>query len=138
MIDNLIECFESTYDFSLNHVEYKKVDKAVKGNCNLLVNNNISVKTDGMSVKLLVTRTINFDPESLFELEATYEAVLRIKSEFVEKYNWKEIDLATEFIENGDFIMGNILNRISLLIANITASFGQTPFIIPPNLPENK
>ena len=50
------------------------------------------------------------------------------------EYDWFDVNLAEEFRENGDFITIHLMNRITLLIGEITSSFGQQPFILPPNL----
>ena len=55
-----------------------------------------------------------------------------IKKERKEEYDWDKINLAEEFRENGEFVLGNLMSRISLLIAEITSSFGQIPLILPP------
>ena len=55
----------------------------------------------------------------------SYGAILKIKKERKEEYDWDKINLAEEFRENGEFVLGNLMSRISLLIAEITSSFGQ-------------
>ena len=47
------------------------------------------------------------------------------------EYEWSEINLAEEFGENGDFVITQLMSRISLLIGQITSSFGQPPLILP-------
>ena len=63
---------------------------------------------------------------------------MQFNEETKNEINWHEINLAEEFRANGDFVMQNLLNRISLLIAEVTASFGQSPIILPPVLAGNK
>ena len=41
------------------------------------------------------------------------------------------INLADEFRKNGDFVTIQLMSRITLLIAEITSSFGQQPLILP-------
>ena len=48
------------------------------------------------------------------------------------------MNLAEEFRKNGQFVLGNLMNRISLLIAEITSSFGQAPIILPPSIAPRK
>ena len=45
--------------------------------------------------------------------------------------------MAEEFRENGDFVINELMSRITLMIAQITASFGQVPLILPPLIPTN-
>jgi hypothetical protein len=85
-------------------------------------------------VKLVVTRVLKFDPEEIFELSVSFGAILRFNKEKKKEYEWEKINLAEEFRENGQFVLGNLMNRISLLTAEITSSFGQTPIIVPPGI----
>ena len=41
---------------------------------------------------------------------------------------------AKEFEKHGDFVLENLMNRISLLISEITSSFGQSPIVLPPTI----
>ncbi len=45
-------------------------------------------------------------------------------------------DLANEFI--GTNVLTNMISRVSMLIAQMTSSFGQTPIITPPTIINNK
>lgn len=87
---------------------------------------------------MTVNRVLKFDPEEIFELSVSYGAILKFKHEKKEDYDWNNINLAEEFRENGQFVLANLMNRISLLIAEITSSFGQTPLVLPPSVaPKN-
>ena len=50
----------------------------------------------------------------------------------VNEYDWNEVNLAEEFRANGDFVISNLMSRITLLIAQITSSYGQQPLVLPP------
>ena len=92
---------------------------------------NIEAAVNENIVKLTITRALKFDPEEIFELSLSYGAILKIKKERKEEYDWDKINLAEEFRENGEFVLGNLMSRISLLIAEITSSFGHIPLILP-------
>ena len=85
---------------------------------------NIEVQVNEDKVRLTVKRVLKFKPEEIFELSVSYGAILKIKAEKRGDYDWENINLAEEFRENGQFVLGNLMNRISLLIAEITSSFG--------------
>lgn len=70
--------------------------------------------------------------KEIFELTITFGVVLKIKEEKMNEYDWNSIPLAEEFQTNGNFVLDNIMSRISLLVAEITSSFGQNPIIVPP------
>lgn len=45
-----------------------------------------------------------------------------------------DVEGCDEVRNNGEFVTNNLMARISLLIAQITTSFGQSPIILPPNV----
>ena len=97
---------------------------------------NISVDVKEEAVKIIVTRTLKFEPEELFTLTVSFGAILKFNPQKKSAYNWNEINMAEEFRNNGDFVIGNLMQRITLQIAQITSSFGQSPIILPPNIPK--
>ena len=135
MISNLIDYFEAEQEFYLDKILYNRIDKKEQANeYSLNCIDNIEAAVNENIVKLTITRALKFDPEEIFELSLSYGAILKIKKEKKEEYDWDKINLAEEFRENGEFVLGNLMNRISLLIAEITSSFGQIPLILPPTI----
>ena len=133
MISNLIDYFEAEQEFYLDKILYNRIDKKEQANeYSLNCIDNIEAAVNENIVKLTITRALKFDPEEIFELSLSYGAILKIKKERKEEYDWDKINLAEEFRENGEFVLGNLMSRISLLIAEITSSFGQIPLILPP------
>lgn len=86
--------------------------------------------TNEDGVRIIVTRTLMFEPEELFALNVSFGADLKFNERKAE-HEWTKINLAEEFGENGDFVTAQLMSRISLLIGQITASFGQQPLILP-------
>lgn len=135
MISNLAEYFENEQEFYLDKVLYNRIDKKLQEEEHSLnCFDNIEAKVSGDVVKVTVMRSLKFEPEEIFELSVSYGAILKIKKEKEMDYNWKQIDLAEEFRMNGQFVLGNLMNRMSLLIAEITSSFGQAPLILTPRI----
>ena len=85
-------------------------------------------------VRITVERTLTLEPKAKFELAVSYGAILKFDDDKKHEYDWKKINLAKEFQENGEFVLSNLMSRMSLLIAEITASFGQTPIVLPPGI----
>ena len=138
MISNLAEYFLSEQEFYLNKINYNRLEKGdeqVEYALNYRDNIEVKLKDDG--VELVVERLLKFNPEEIFELSVSFGAVLKFDFSKKEEYDWEEVDLAEEFRENGGFVMVNLMNRISLVVAEITASFGQQPIILPP-IPASK
>ena len=137
MIANLEQYFKSDYQFYLNRIKYDRIESEHKdGEVSLNCTDNISVTVNGdVGISLSVTRKMHFEPSVLFELEVSFGADLLFVKEKQEEINWNEIDLANEFKQNGEFVLQKIMSRMSLLIAQITSSSGQTPLITPPGIP---
>lgn len=133
MIKNLADYFEEQQEFYLDKISYNRIEIGVQASKHMLnCIDRIEANVNEDIVKLTVSRTIKFDPEEIFKLTVIYGAILKFKKEKKEDYIWREIDLAKEFKENGGFVLENLISRASLLIAEITSSFGQPPVILPP------
>lgn len=135
MIDNLSDYFDAEQEYYLDQVSYNRIRKNEETEeYSLNCIDNIKVDTYDDFIKLTVKRVLEFEPKEIFELSVSYGAILRYNKEKKEDYNWEEINFAEEFRENGQFVLDNLMSRISLLIAEITSSFGQTPLILPPGI----
>lgn len=134
MIKNLSEYFLPEQQFYLHKVTYDRIvenvdDEASSLNCT----DNISVEfNDCDMLKIIVTRNLFFEPDMLFDLSVSFGADIKFDPQKKGEYEWESINLAEEFRDNGDFVTTNLMNRISLLISQITSSFGQMPLVLPP------
>ena len=140
MIGNLPEYFESEQRYYLDSISYNRIDKEEQvQNYSLNCVDNIEVSVNEATVKLTVKRSLKFEPEELFDLSVSYGAILKLKKDKIDEYNWSKINLAAEVQENGQFVLGNLMSRISLLIAEITSAYGQTPIVLAPAVvPKNQ
>ena len=77
---------------------------------------------------------MKFDPDELFELSISFGAILKFDPEKKDEYDWHKVNMAEEFRENGEFVLSNLMNRIALLVAQITSSYGQMPLVLPPSI----
>lgn len=136
MIKNLVEYFLPEQEFYLHQIAYNRIAGYISQDEFVLnCTDNISVELVNKSnIKIIVTRNLYFEPNALFQLSISFGANLKFDPKRAEEYNWNEIDLAKEFRDNGDFVTTNLISRITLLIAQITSSFGQQPLILPPNV----
>ncbi|MCI8349294.1 MAG: hypothetical protein HFE74_07685 [Firmicutes bacterium] len=133
MIKNLVEYFDAQQEFYLDKVSYSRIETKAQAQQHLLnCVDRIDADVNEDVVKLSVNRTIKFEPKEIFELTVKYGVILKLKKEKINEYRWNEINLADEFAKNGDFVLQNIMSRMTLLISEITASFGQPPIILPP------
>ncbi|MBS6629001.1 MAG: hypothetical protein KH282_07970 [Clostridiales bacterium] len=134
MIQNLSDYFEKKQEFYLENISYNRIDKidpSVKEyklncidtvHCELLEN----------GIKVTLKRELKFDPNQLFNTSISFCALLKFNAEKREEVDWNSLNLEDELQNNGQFVLQNLMSRISLLIAQITSSYGQTPVILPP------
>lgn len=135
MITNLADYFLPEQEFYLQNITYDRIENTTNSeNHTLNCLDNISVDTNDDTVKITVTRTLKFEPEELFSLTVSFGAILKFNPQNKSEYKWREINMAEEFRYNGDFVIGNLMQRITLQIAQITSSFGQSPIILPPSV----
>lgn len=135
MITNLADYFLPEQEFYLQNITYDRIENTTDSeNHTLNCLDNISVDTNDDTVKITVTRTLKFEPEELFSLTVSFGAILKFNPQNKFEYKWREINMAEEFRYNGDFVIGNLMQRITLQIAQITSSFGQSPIILPPSV----
>lgn len=134
MIKNLSEYFLPEQQFYLHKLTYNRiVENADEEASSLNCTDNISVELyDGDMLKIIVTRDLFFDPDMLFRLSVSFGADLQFDHQKKKEYDWENINLAEEFRDYGDFVTANLMNRISLLISQITSSFGQMPLVLAP------
>ncbi|MDE7224687.1 MAG: hypothetical protein K2O34_13030 [Acetatifactor sp.] len=136
MIKNLSEYFLPEQEFYLHKIVYDRIDGIVsKKEFMLNCADNINVEVgENSQVRVMVSRTLSFEPDEMFYLSVSFGANLRFEPQKANEYNWNEINLAEEFRDNGNFVTDNLMSRIALLIAQITSSFGQQPLVLPPNV----
>ena len=140
MIKNLSEYFKSEQEIFLESINYKKIERSEENSTKeitLVCQDNVKASVNEKGIRIILTRSLTFRPEELFELSVSFGADLQF-NERKPDYDWNKIDLAGEFRENGDFIIVQLMSRISLLIGQITSSFGQPPFILPAELIKKK
>ena len=136
MINNLSEYFLQEQKFYLNQITYTRLDKcetAEKHTLNCADSIEVEVN-ENVGVKIIVTRSLYFEPEKLFKLSISFGAELLFEPKMKDAYKWNEINMADEFKMHGGFVTDHLMVRISLLISEITASYGQQPIILPPNI----
>ena len=138
MITNLSTYFLPEQNIFLHEINYSRIEEVqqyVREERLLNCSDHIEVRISGDEmVRIIVTRELFFDPQELFRLSVSFGADLKIDPQKNGEYKWDEINLAEEFKENGDFVTGNLMARITLMIAEITSAYGQQPIILQPEI----
>ncbi|MDO4390079.1 MAG: hypothetical protein Q4C92_00515 [Clostridia bacterium] len=133
MINNLASYFESEQEYYLQSIKYDRIVGDMPQNkYDLNCTDTISTEAyEEGKVRLTLKRKVAFKPEDFFELSIEFGAILSFKKEKKGEIDWDKVNLEDEFRNNGSFVLANLASRISLLIAEITSSFGQQPIILP-------
>lgn len=118
--------------FSIEYKSVKSTNKLI-GDLNIHYMDSLSIydmTSDKLSV--IVTRNLKFDPESLFRLSISYLIHHYVKDEFRKELDWESYDLDNEIAGNYAYFAGVGMEAVSLLIGQITSSFGRVPIITNP------
>lgn len=133
MICNLQEYFKPEQEIFLDTINYRRIENSgneLEQEVALLCQDNVRASVNDEGVCIIVTRSLVFEPEKIFVLSVSFGAELKFNNRKSEQ-DWMKINLAEEFRQNGDFVTAQLMSRISLLIGQITSSFGQQPLILP-------
>lgn len=133
MICNLQEYFKPEQEIFLDTINYRRIENSgneLEQEVALLCQDNVRASVNDEGVCIIVTRSLVFEPEKIFVLSVSFGAELKFNNRKSEQ-DWMKINLAEEFRQNGDFVTTQLMSRISLLIGQITSSFGQQPLILP-------
>ncbi len=136
MIANLVEYFRPEQEIYLDSIIYKRIDVTNDNEIRdiaLTCQDNVKASVNENGVKVILTRNLVFSPEMMFNLSISFGANLRF-NERRSEHDWTKINIAEELIKNGDFITAPLMSRVSLLIGQITSSYGQQPLMLNPFL----
>ena len=139
MID-FVACFLPTFEFSLNDIHYKKLDISNSDSSEKQLNCIDTIKAelvDPRHVCVEYTRELNFSTQDIFELSVTFGALYTINEDSDQNIDWNNIDISAELLKSGAPVLNVLTSRISLLISQITSSYGQPPVVTPPTLIQN-
>ena len=102
MLNNLAEYFQDEQEIFLESIVYSKIDNLITADFSLNCTDNINTQVlDKQGVKIIVTRTLEFEPESIFSLKVAFGAKLYFEESKANAIDWNKLDLADEFRENG-------------------------------------
>ncbi len=133
---NFQETFRDSYQFYLKNIEYTMLTVGpVESKFDVKVKDDITYNLDADSkiFEYGVRRTVYFEPTVLYRLAVSFNARLTLNDSAPDLSG---IDWESEFKNNPLMVslLQELAARISALIAQITASYGQTPLITPPDL----
>ena len=129
------EYFAGECSISLENVTYNKL-KENDGDVTLKVKDSIEIKekqNDVNSLEFIVSRSLTFDPKSLAEINVSFGVVLELNDQLKNSEQLDYARLRDEIISEDSVLMSIIMSRISMLISQLTSSYGERPIVTPPS-----
>ena len=134
------EYFTGSFSIALENVVYNKLDE-IEGEVSLRIDDVLEIKenkTNVQNITAIITRSFSFEPKSLVEVSVSFEVVLELNDKYK---NSDKLDLSLirkELISEDSVIMSIVMSRISLLISQLTSSYGERPIVTPPSFMESE
>lgn len=121
----------------LDKVEYKRLDES---DCevSLKVKDDVEIKLDNklQGIVAIITRKLSFTPMSLFEITVTFGVYLEVNDDYKDLKTINLSAIKDEFLDDDCVITNIVMSRISLIISQLTSSFGERPIVTPPSIME--
>ncbi|MBQ8429072.1 MAG: hypothetical protein IJX30_03135 [Clostridia bacterium] len=129
---NFQHYFKEEYQFTLKSIDYTLIEKTAD-DLQLNVSDTVSLEQIERQFQVDFCRRLCFKPEALYDLKVVFQITLTLKDDMNVDALDKE-SLNKEFLNPENPYLNNVVGRASALIAQITAAYGLTPIITPPNL----
>lgn len=132
----LKELLNNRCRIQLEKVEMNALDDPAEetGSLEVIVSDSVTTKKKSDCLRVECTRHVGFEPVCNFEITVTYSVEHYLK----ESDSLKEVSDAAiqkEVEENIPFYIQEkrgLMNRVSLIIAQLTSAFDSAPMILPP------
>lgn len=135
-MSNFDEYFTGGCSISLENVVYKKLDE-IEGEVTLNVKDALEIKEKHLdNIEIIISRNLSFSPYSLVDITVTFGVILELKDKYVGDGQLDYELIKNELIDDDCVIISIIMSRISLLISQLTSSYGERPIITPPSFME--
>ncbi|MGN0318670.1 MAG: hypothetical protein ACI4E1_12140 [Lachnospira sp.] len=127
--------FTGNCSISLENVTYNKLDE-IEGNVTLSVKDDLKIKENISNtgfIDCIISRNLSFVPKSLVDITVSFGISLEL-NEKCKKTNTLDYDTLKKHLISEDSVIASIvMSRISLLISQLTSSYGERPIITPPS-----
>lgn len=135
-MDNFASYFLRETPVFLDNISYESLP-AGGGERSLNCKDTVVAQVMANGVKITFNRTLNFDPEGPYSLSVTFGTLMLFDPRRAGEVDWSKIDVAGEFRKGCPQLVGQLMSRTSMLVAQITSAAGQPP-IITPGTPQRK
>ena len=129
----LKDFFSNNGTIGLEEISFKAHDnKNIKSVPCCVEDRITSISHTDTAIKVVMTRKISLGENEFFDLEASFHTIHFLKEEYNKSFQWDDYDLNTEVNNEIDFFVGPGFDRLSLVLSQITSSFGGAPIVTPP------
>ncbi len=134
-MQKLIEILSGNFRYKLKSINYQQSDSVDGSNTSdLSVYDNCRILNVTKNLVLFnVERTLEFYPEGVFKLSVSFDVERRVREEYCDNVNLNNYDLKSEILKDPSIYFDAVLERVSMLVSQITFAAGFTPIITPPS-----
>lgn len=129
------EYFTGNCSISLENVKYEKINE-FEGNVTLEIKDDFKIKKNTINssaVELIISRKLSFIPRSLVDITVSFGVGLELNEKYKGNNAPDEDTLKNELFTEDNLITSIVMSRISLLISQLTSSYGERPIVTPPS-----
>jgi hypothetical protein len=127
--------FSKKYQFHLKSIDYKMLDRLPsQKKYELSCQDYLKTEVAQNELHIDFVRNMKFTPKGLYTLTVAFGAVFEFNNDIKDEIDFKKIDWDLEVLKNREKFLSNVTARASLLISQITSSYGLVPVITPPTM----
>ena len=127
--------FAGGCSLSLLNVKYDRKDE-IQTDVELIIQDSLDIQNiNGKSedLEFIVSRHLSFKPECFADISVSFSVILKLNDEYRHAESLDYKTLKQEMIGPDSIIIPMIMSRISLIISQLTSSYGERPVVTPPS-----
>ncbi len=117
----------------LNSVKYINHDDEVKTTPEMNCIDDYVCQYKDKAIEITVTRYVSFSPTCIFSAEISYTVIHKIDESKFDSFNIAEYDLPKIIEEDITYFIPDEMDRVSLILSQITDAFEGRPLITSPH-----
>lgn len=129
---NLKDYLSGTKYIRLNYVKYFNYDEDVQEKPILNCSDNYRCEYKDDSIEITVTRNVDFTPKCFFSAEVSYSVIHTFDESKYDSFDEKMFNLNEIIKDDISYYIPDEMDRVSLIISQISDSFEGRPLITSP------
>lgn len=133
---NIMDYISDEKYIRLNSVNFEYIYKHTKktDNIELKCYDDYKEYFDEDKIIITVSRYVDFEPKEFFTAKVSYDVIHELIPDKIEEFKEKSFDLKHEIENNLEYFIPDEMDRVSLIISQLTDSFEGRPLITSPKL----